>query len=128
VRHALPALMLSAVALVASCQVCIVLLRPLLSRCALPVSGLLMLASPPSQMATAMKDAVKPGVEEAAPVHRIRITLSSRNVKNLEKGASTPPPPPPLLVTSAHTCFGSVCTFGTRGCALFAVKVATTED
>ena len=39
-------------------------------------------------MATAMKPAAKPGVEEAeaAPIHRIRITLTSKNVKNLEKG------------------------------------------
>ena len=37
-------------------------------------------------MASALKEPVKPGVEESAPVHRIRITLSSRNVKNLEKG------------------------------------------
>jgi small subunit ribosomal protein S20e len=41
-------------------------------------------------MATAMKPAAKPGVEEAeaAPIHRIRITLTSKNVKNLEKGES----------------------------------------
>ncbi|GAB4818698.1 hypothetical protein N2152v2_005744 [Parachlorella kessleri] len=39
-------------------------------------------------MAAAIKPAQKPGVEEAeaAPIHRIRITLTSRNVKNLEKG------------------------------------------
>lgn len=38
-------------------------------------------------MATAIKPAQKPGVEEAeaAPIHRIRITLTSKNVKNLEK-------------------------------------------
>lgn len=38
-------------------------------------------------MATAMKPVAKQGVEEAdAPqIHRIRITLTSRNVKNLEK-------------------------------------------
>ncbi|WPT15008.1 40S ribosomal protein S20 [Picochlorum sp. SENEW3] len=38
-------------------------------------------------MATAIKPVTKPGVEEAeAPqVHRIRITLTSKNVKNLEK-------------------------------------------
>lgn len=37
------------------------------------------------QMAT--KLASKVGVEEDAPqVHRIRITLTSKNVKNLEKG------------------------------------------
>ena len=38
-------------------------------------------------MATAIKPAQKPGVEEAeaAPIHRIRITLTSRNVRNLEK-------------------------------------------
>jgi small subunit ribosomal protein S20e len=35
-------------------------------------------------MASALK---KPGQEEEGPqVHRIRITLTSRNVKNLEKG------------------------------------------
>ena len=36
----------------------------------------------------AMKPATsKPGVEEEGPrVHRIRMTLTSRNVKNLEKG------------------------------------------
>ncbi len=40
-------------------------------------------------MATAIKPAQKPGVEEAeaAPIHRIRITLTSKNVKALEKGA-----------------------------------------
>lgn len=39
-------------------------------------------------MATAIKPAQKPGVEEAeaAPIHRIRITLTSKNVKALEKG------------------------------------------
>lgn len=39
-------------------------------------------------MATAIKPTQKPGVEEAeaAPIHRIRITLTSKNVKNLEKG------------------------------------------
>ena len=46
--------------------------------------------APPSQMAAAavIKPATKPGVEEAdaAPVHRIRITLTSKNVRNLEKG------------------------------------------
>ncbi|KAL4418892.1 hypothetical protein ABPG77_002635 [Micractinium sp. CCAP 211/92] len=38
-------------------------------------------------MATAIKPAQKPGVEEAeaAPIHRIRITLTSKNVKALEK-------------------------------------------
>ena len=43
---------------------------------------------PLSQMATAMKPAQKPGVEEAdaAPIHRIRITLTSKSVRNLEKG------------------------------------------
>ena len=35
-----------------------------------------------------MKPAAKPGLEEdTQAVHRIRITLTSRNVKNLEKGA-----------------------------------------
>ena len=36
----------------------------------------------------------KVGVEEGeqARVHKIRITLSSRNVKNLEKGMTPPPP------------------------------------
>ena len=40
-------------------------------------------------MATAMKPVAKAGVEEAeaAPIHRIRITLTSKNVRNLEKGA-----------------------------------------
>lgn len=34
----------------------------------------------------------KPGFEEqtTAPVHKIRITLTSRNVKNLEKGDFEP--------------------------------------
>jgi small subunit ribosomal protein S20e len=38
-------------------------------------------------MATVMKPAAKQGVEEAddPQIHRIRITLTSRNVKNLEK-------------------------------------------
>jgi hypothetical protein len=35
--------------------------------------------------ATAMKDPTKPVADEA-PIHRIRITLTSRNVKSLEKG------------------------------------------
>lgn len=35
----------------------------------------------------AIKPAVKPGYEETQePFHKIRITLSSKNVKNLEKG------------------------------------------
>jgi hypothetical protein len=39
------------------------------------------------QMAAAAKVAGKVGVEEeSAPVHRIRITLTSKNVQNLEKG------------------------------------------
>ncbi|CAO3684090.1 unnamed protein product [Rhizopus microsporus] len=40
--------------------------------------------------AAAAKSATKPGLEEQveAKIHRIRITLSSRNVKNLEKVAS----------------------------------------
>lgn len=38
-------------------------------------------------MATAIKPVTKPGVEEAdmPQIHRIRITLTSRNVRNLEK-------------------------------------------
>ncbi len=36
------------------------------------------------QMAT--KPSMKEGVEEGPAVHRIRITLTSKNVKNLEKG------------------------------------------
>ncbi len=50
-------------------------------------------------MAAVQKPAAgKPGVEEeAAPVHRIRITLTSRNVSNLEKGA--PPTPPACAAT-----------------------------
>lgn len=38
-------------------------------------------------MATTMKPVSKPGLEEAdmSPIHRIRITLTSRNVRNLEK-------------------------------------------
>ena len=44
----------------------------------------------PLQMA-AMKPAGKPGLEEdAAPIHRIRITLTSRNTAALEKGAAAP--------------------------------------
>jgi ribosomal protein S10 len=39
----------------------------------------------------AMKPVGKPGLEDdSSPIHRIRITLTSRNVKNLEKGASAP--------------------------------------
>lgn len=35
----------------------------------------------------AIKPAVKPGLEETQePLHKIRITLSSKNVKNIEKG------------------------------------------
>lgn len=37
----------------------------------------------------AVKPATKPGYEESQePIHKIRITLSSKNVKNLEKGTS----------------------------------------
>jgi hypothetical protein len=37
-------------------------------------------------MATAVKPTMKQGVEEGTTVHRIRITLTSKSVKNLEKG------------------------------------------
>lgn len=39
-------------------------------------------------MATAVAAPTKVGLEESreVPLHRIRITLTSRNVKNLEKG------------------------------------------
>jgi len=37
-------------------------------------------------MAYAAMKPTKPGAEEAPQLHRIRITLSSKNVKNLEKG------------------------------------------
>ena len=41
---------------------------------------------------SALKAVGKPGQEEdVAQVHRIRITLTSRNVKNLEKGAQLLP-------------------------------------
>ena len=47
-------------------------------------------------MAAVKPAAGKPGLEEeAAPVHRIRITLTSRNVANLEKGAPPPRTAPP---------------------------------
>ena len=47
---------------------------------------------------SALKAVGKPGQEEdVAQVHRIRITLTSRNVKNLEKGAELLP----LLLTLA---------------------------
>ncbi len=40
---------------------------------------------------SALKAVGKPGQEEdVAQVHRIRITLTSRNVKNLEKGEQQP--------------------------------------
>lgn len=47
----------------------------------------LTLAAPLPQMASAIKPVTKAGVEEgdAPSVHRIRITLTSRNVRNLEK-------------------------------------------
>ena len=39
------------------------------------------------QMAAVKPAAGKPGLEEeGGQIHRIRITLTSRNVKNLEKG------------------------------------------
>ncbi len=42
---------------------------------------------------SALKAVGKPGQEEdVAQVHRIRITLTSRNVKNLEKGTQQPSP------------------------------------
>ncbi|KAF9618895.1 hypothetical protein IFM89_002890 [Coptis chinensis] len=41
-------------------------------------------------MAMSMQKPAKQGYEEQEPdVHRIRITLSSKNVKNLEKGTNT---------------------------------------
>lgn len=40
-------------------------------------------------MAYAAMKPTKPGLEEAQEqIHKIRITLSSKNVKNLEKGSS----------------------------------------
>jgi ribosomal protein S10 len=46
-----------------------------------------MQASKQRHMATAIKPVEKRGIEEAdgAPIHRIRITLTSRNVRSLEK-------------------------------------------
>ncbi len=56
----------------------------------------------------AVKPVGKPGLEEdTAPVHRIRITLTSRNVKNLEKGAP-PCPHASVLECLWATSFG-VC-------------------
>lgn len=47
---------------------------------------------------SALKAGGKPGQEEdVAQVHRIRITLTSRNVKNLEKGEQ-------LGLTSCAAC------------------------
>lgn len=47
----------------------------------------------------AVKPAGKPGLEEdAAPIHRIRITLASRNTAALEKGARR------LLSGCQHAC------------------------
>lgn len=44
------------------------------------------------QMSAVKPAAGKPGMEEeAAPVHRIRITLTSRNVRNLETGMPSLP-------------------------------------
>ncbi len=65
------------------------------------------------QMATPGKPAVgKPGLEEEAPqVHRIRITLTSKHVKNLEKGA------PPQLDAAGGTCCRRI-SLGKRGRAL----------
>ena len=46
----------------------------------------------------AMKPLGKPGLEDdSSPIHRIRITLTSRNVKNLEKGA-------PWGLAKSHGC------------------------
>lgn len=43
------------------------------------------------QMAAVKPAAGKPGLEEeGGQIHRIRITLTSRNVKNLEKGKLLP--------------------------------------
>lgn len=54
----------------------------------LPFAALQATSMLPPQMATAIKPVQKPGVEEAeaAPIHRIRITLTAKNVKSLEKG------------------------------------------
>lgn len=52
--------------------------------------------------------AKKAGFEDEGRVHRIRITLTSRNVKNLEKGARlrarAPPPRDADQVLSAAAC------------------------
>ena len=51
---------------------------------------------------SALKAVGKPGQEEdVAQVHRIRITLTSRNVKNLEKGAKLLPLLPTLAAAEA---------------------------
>ena len=52
---------------------------------------------------SALKAVGKPGQEEdVAQVHRIRITLTSRNVKNLEKGAKLLPLLLALTLTEAE--------------------------
>ena len=57
----------------------------------------------------ATKPVGKPGAEEeTAPVHRIRITLTSRNVKNLEKGT------PSGRLSPANLTFTSCCVFALR--------------
>ena len=43
-------------------------------------------------MAVPIKKATPYGLEGDAPVHRIRITLTSRKVKELEKGNALMPP------------------------------------
>ncbi len=52
---------------------------------------------------SALKAVGKPGQEEdVAQVHRIRITLTSRNVKNLEKGAQQPLPDSPAYFSTSQ--------------------------
>ena len=77
-----------------------------------------------AQMAAVQKPAAgKPGVEEeAAPVHRIRITLTSRNVANLEKGAPSTPRCHELCyhfatLVSETQCPGSALLYVLRGCS-----------
>ena len=59
---------------------------------------------------SALKAVGKPGQEEdVAQVHRIRITLTSRNVKNLEKGTQQPSPHTPASIRRdrcpVHFCY-----------------------
>ena len=65
-------------------------------------------------MATAYKPPAKQDADGVVPISRIRITLTSKHVSNLEKGARAAPPPRPAglqapLLDSAAARHLSAC-------------------